>query len=144
MDDAEYLAQYAADRSEVAFAELVRRHVDFVYSTALRELAGNHHLAQDVTQMVFVDLARKAAALSRHPAIFAWLHRSTRYAVFNTRRKEARRSALKEAVANDRAISESPSPSWGDIGPVLDGLVDELPDKDRTAVLLRFFARKPF
>jgi RNA polymerase sigma factor (sigma-70 family) len=144
MDDAEYLAQYAADRSQVAFAEVVRRHVDFVYSAALRQLAGNHHLAQEVTQMVFVDLARKASALSRHPALAAWLHRCTRYAVFNTRRKEARRSALRKALANDPSTSLSLEPSWHEIGPVLDEVVDELPEKDRAAVLLRFFARKPF
>ena len=88
MDDSELLALYAADRSEFAFAELVRRQVDFVYSSALRQLGGNHHLAQDVTQMVFVDLAKKAAALSRHPALTAWLHRRTRYAVLNSRRDE--------------------------------------------------------
>lgn len=144
MDDAELLAQYAADRSEVAFAELVRRQVDFVYSAALRQLGGNHHLAQDVTQMVFVDLAKKASALSRHPALFAWLHRCTRYAVFNTWRKEERRSALNKALANDPSLSPSPESSWREIGPVLDEVVDELPEKDRTAVLLRFFAGKPF
>jgi len=144
MDDAKHLMQYAADRSEVAFAELVRRHVDFVYSTALRQLAGNHHLAQDVTQMVFVDLAKKAAALSRHPALLAWLHRSTRYAVFNTRRKEARRSALEKALVNNPFITPSLEPSWHEIAPILDEVVDELPEKDRVAVLLRFFARKPF
>jgi RNA polymerase sigma factor (sigma-70 family) len=144
MDDSDLLAQYAADRSDAAFAELVRRHLDFVYSAALRQLAGNHHLAQDVTQMVFVDLARKASALSRHPALFAWLHRCTRYAVFNLRRKEARRSALNKALANDAAITSTVEPSWQDIGPVLDAVVDELSEKDRAAVLLRFFARKPF
>ena len=144
MDDAEHLAQYSADRSEAAFAAVVRRHVDFVYSAALRQLGGNHHLAQDVTQMVFVDLAKKASALSRHPALFAWLHRCTRYAVFNTRRKEARRSALNKTLANDPSIIPSLEPSWPEVGPVLDEVVDELPEKDRAAVLLRFFARKPF
>src|SRR4051812_25050757 len=144
MDDAELLAHYAADRSEIAFAELVHRHVDLVYSAALRQLGGNHHLAQDVTQMVFVDLAKKASALSRHPALAAWLHRCTRYAVFNTRRKEARRSALNKAWANDPSIAPTPEPSWHEIGPVLDEVVDELPERDRAAVLLRFFARKPF
>lgn len=144
MDDSDLLAHYVADQSEVAFAELVRRHVDFVYSAALRQLGGNHHLAQDVTQMVFVDLAKKASALSHHPALFAWLHRCTRYAVFNTRRKEARRDALNKALANDPSISPSLEPSWHKIGPVLDEVVDELPEKDRAAVLLRFFGRKPF
>ncbi len=144
MDDAELLARYAADRSEVAFAELVRRQVDFVYSAALRQLGGNHHLAQDVTQMVFVDLAKKASALARHPALTAWLHRCTRYAVFNLRRKEARRRALNEAFASDPSIVPPLEPSWPEVGPVLDDVVDELSEKDRAAILLRFFARKPF
>jgi RNA polymerase sigma factor (sigma-70 family) len=144
MDDLELLAHYAADRSEAAFAELVRRQVDFVYSSALRQLGGNHHLAQEVTQMVFVDLARKASALSRHPALVAWLHRCIRYAVFNARRKEARRTALNHALANDPSLAPPADPSWPEIGPVLDEVVDELPEKDRAAVLLRFFARKSF
>ena len=70
--------------------------------------------------MVFVDLAKKASALSRHPALFAWLHRCTRYAVFNTWRKEERRSALNKALANDPSLSPSPESSWREIGPVLD------------------------
>lgn len=144
MDDAKLLAQYAADRSEIAFAELVRRHVDFVYSAALRQLGGNHHLAQDVTQMVFVDLARKAATLSRHPALMAWLYRCTRYSVFNTRRLEARRRALREALANDPIATSQSEPAWSEIGPILDDAVSQLSEKDRTAVLLRFFAQKPF
>ncbi len=144
MDDSALLTQYAADRSEAAFAELVRRHVDLVYSAALRQLGGNHPLAQDVTQMVFVDLARKASALARHPALSAWLHRCTRYAVFNARRKEARRHALNQALANDPSLNSSPEPTWPDIGTVLDEVVDELPEKDRAALLLRFFARQPF
>ena len=144
MDDSTLLALYAADRSEVAFASLVQRHVDLVYSAALRQLGGNHHLAQDVTQMVFVDLAKKAAALSRHPALSAWLHRCTRYAVCNTRRKEARRSALNTIFAHDPSLLPSSEPAWHEIGPVLDDVVDGLPEKDRAAVLLRFFARKPF
>lgn len=144
MDDSALLAQYAADRSEAAFTELVRRHVDLVYSAALRQLGGNHHLAQDVTQMVFVDLAQKAAALARHPALAAWLHRCTRYAVFNARRKEARRQALHQALASDPSLTPPPEFSWPEIAPVLDEVVDELSEKDRAAILLRFFARQPF
>ena len=79
-DDAELLRRYAEDRSEASFAELVRRHVDLVYSAALRQCRGDHHRAQEVTQMVFADLARKASSISRHPVLPAWLHRSSRLA----------------------------------------------------------------
>jgi DNA-directed RNA polymerase specialized sigma24 family protein len=63
MDDEQLLGAYAGERSESAFGELVARHIDFVYSTALRVVNGDSHLAQDVSQTVFIDLARKAASL---------------------------------------------------------------------------------
>jgi len=63
--DAELLAVFARTRSEDAFAELVRRHVNLVYSTALRRVNGDTHLAQDVSQAVFADLAQRASSLSR-------------------------------------------------------------------------------
>ena len=67
--DAELLRRYAEEKSEAAFAELVRRHLDLVYSTALRQLAGDTHLAQDVAQSVFTDLARKAPSLAGRAAL---------------------------------------------------------------------------
>ena len=63
MDDEQLLGAYARERSESAFGELVARHIDFVYSTALRVVNGDSHLAQDVAQTVFIDLARKAGSL---------------------------------------------------------------------------------
>lgn len=66
IDDAELLRTYAENRSEAALAELVGRHVNLVYSAALRQVNGDAHLAQDVPQLVFADLARKAEALARH------------------------------------------------------------------------------
>src|SRR6266511_3993857 len=62
MNDFELLRCYAEDRSEAAFAELVKRYIDFVYSAAFRQVGGDAHLADDVTQSVFVDLARKAGS----------------------------------------------------------------------------------
>ena len=67
--DTELLRSYAHDRSESAFSELVHRHIDMVYSAALRETRGNASLAEDITQSVFAELARKASKLERHPAL---------------------------------------------------------------------------
>src|SRR5687767_9507186 len=78
--DSELLALYAETASEEAFSELVRRHLDLVYSAALRQVNGDTHLAQDVAQTVFTDLARKAAALSQRPVLTGWLYTSTHFA----------------------------------------------------------------
>jgi DNA-directed RNA polymerase specialized sigma24 family protein len=78
-DDEHLLRQYTEDGSEPAFSELVTRHIDFVYSAALRVVHGDAHLAQDVTQTVFLDLARKAGRLPRGVVLAGWLHRHTCY-----------------------------------------------------------------
>ena len=74
-DDGQLLQQYARERSESAFGELVTRHIDLVYSVALRVAGGDSHLAQDVTQTVFLDLARKAPGLPRDAILAGWLYR---------------------------------------------------------------------
>jgi DNA-directed RNA polymerase specialized sigma24 family protein len=79
MDDEQLLHAYARERSEAAFGELVTRHIDFVYSAALRVVNGDGHLAQDVAQTVFIDLARKAGSLPGGVRLAGWLHRHTCY-----------------------------------------------------------------
>jgi len=103
-DDAALLRLYLEQRSDAAFASLVRRHVDLVYSSALRQTGGQHHLAQEVTQMVFTDLARKAASLADHPVLPAWLHRSSRLATLALRRRESRRKGYEAAAGSDPAF----------------------------------------
>ena len=78
MNDHELLQRYAASRCEAAFTELVKRYVDLVHSAALRQVGGDAHLAQDVTQAVFIDLARKAASLSGSSVLAGWLYTGTR------------------------------------------------------------------
>jgi RNA polymerase sigma factor (sigma-70 family) len=145
-DDAELLRRYAEDRSEAAFAELVGRHVDLVYSSALRQCRSDHHRAQEVTQMVFADLARKASSLVRHPVLPAWLHRSSHLAALDLFRREGRRQRY-ERAAGDEAAAEAPvgeAVVWAAVGPVLDEAIDALDERDRQAILLRYFGNRPY
>jgi RNA polymerase sigma factor (sigma-70 family) len=145
-NDAELLCRYANDRSDEAFAELVRRHVDLVYSSALRQTWGDHHKAQEVTQMVFIHLARKAAALVRHPVLPAWLHRSSHLAALELRRKESRRQKYEKAAgfAPASLVQSEAIVAWEEVRPVLDEALNSLGEHDRQAILLRYFANRPF
>src|SRR5688572_21744454 len=139
--DAELLLAYAHERSEAAFAELVRTHVDLVYSAALRRVGGDSHAAAEVTQEVFVAMARHAARLASHPVLNAWLHASTRNAAANLQRRDRRRERLNLEI---QAMEATQSPAiaiaaWQAIREVLDDALDGLKDKDRQAIILRFF-----
>src|SRR5689334_5998760 len=90
-DDAELLRRFAEEQSETAFAELVNRHIGLVYAVAVRRLGADRHLAEDVVQSVFVDLARKARGLSRNVVLTGWLFTSTRFAASRAARTERRR-----------------------------------------------------
>ncbi|MEO6569866.1 MAG: TonB family protein [Opitutaceae bacterium] len=145
-DDATLLRQYAEQRSDQAFAELVRRHVNLVYSAALRQVGGDAHLAQDVAQSVFTDLARKAAAVARCPVLAGWLHTSTHYAAAKAVRSEQRRHrreqqahAMQELLNNSAHDAE-----WSRLRPVLDVAIKQLSPEDRDAILLRFFEGSGF
>ncbi len=143
-DDAQLLIRFARKGDEAAFGELVRRHLNLVYSVALRLLGGDAHLAQDVTQTVFTDLARKAKSLPHDTVLSGWLHAATRFAAANAVRTERRRQAREqEAMIMHDPASES-TPDWDQLRPVLDSAIGELSTSDRDAVLLRFFERKDF
>ena len=144
-DDTELLRRFAHEKSEDAFVELVRRHIDFVYAAALRQARGNAPLAQDVAQMVFTDLARKADTLARHEVVVGWLHTATRFAVAKAIRSESRRTLRDhEAYAMNELLHESDAPvDWERLHPVLDDVLGELKERERAAILLRFFEKKP-
>ncbi len=142
LTDHQLLAEYAAQRSEAAFAELVRRHVDLVHSAALR-LVRDAHAAQDVTQSVFTDLARKArsvsTSLSPEASLVGWLYRGTRFAARDLYRNETRRTQReRQAMEQLHPTPETP-PDWDQLRPILDDAMSELDDADRDAVLLRYF-----
>lgn len=143
--DGELLQEYASTRGDDTFAQLVNRHAPWVYSSALRQV-GSPAAAQDITQAVFIILARKAATLRRETVLSGWLFRAVRYAAVDALRSEARRlKREQEAVAiqldNSRDASEA---DWEHIAPLLDEALAGLGAKDRHAVLLRFFERKSF
>lgn len=140
-DDAELLRRYCQSADQAAFTELVGRHVGMVYAAALRQTRGNPHRAQEVAHMVFIALARKAATLARHPALPAWLHRSTRLAAAELGRKEARRAVHERAAPPPDMQPES---DWGEVRPLLDAAIEELGERDRTAVILRFFSGQSY
>src|SRR5688572_15478643 len=146
-DDATLLADFARDRSEAAFAELVRRHVNFVYAAALRQVNGDTHLAQDVAQTVFIDLARKAGALSGHRVLAGWLFTSTRYAAAKCIRTEQRRRAREQeayTMQETDNTGENAALDWTRVRPALDAALADLGEADRTAILLRYLQDQSF
>jgi len=136
--DAELLRLYAESRSEEAFSELVRRHLPLIFNTALRRTGGDTHRAEEIAQTVFTHLAQKAAQLSRHPALTGWLHTSTRYAAAELVRKEQRRQT-RELEAQSMPNDSTSPVDWEHLRPVIDEALDQLDERDRAAVLLRFF-----
>ncbi|HXT38398.1 MAG TPA: sigma-70 family RNA polymerase sigma factor [Candidatus Angelobacter sp.] len=142
--DAELLRSYARDRSETAFTELVQQHIDLVYSAALREAHGDAATAEDITQAVFVELARKASNLVRHPALAGWLYTCVRQMTANMRRAEDRRLRREQEAHTMKQLlsSDASDSAWRQIQPVLDDAMHELSDSDRTAVVLRFFEER--
>jgi RNA polymerase sigma factor (sigma-70 family) len=146
MNDSELLRRFAEEHSEKAFAELVGRRVGLVYSAALRQLTGDAHRAEDVTQTVFIDLARRARSLCRHPALIGWLYTSTHHAAAKMIRTEQRRTRREQEAHAMHNISAAPAPAtdWERVRPVLDEAMHELSERDRQTVLLRFFAGQSF
>jgi RNA polymerase sigma factor (sigma-70 family) len=141
MNDSELLRRYAETGCETAFTDLVKRYVDLVYSAALRQVAGDTHLAQDVTQTVFIDLARKGASICERTVLSGWLYTSTRYAAAKTIRAEQRRQARDQEAYTMQKISGQipPEPQWEQLRPLLDEAMHELNQSERDAVLLRYF-----
>ena len=138
------LAQYAANGSESAFRELVTRYVSLVHSTALRLVSGDTQLAEDVTQMVFISLAKKGRALPEGVLLGGWLHRHTYHVASRAARGERRRQAREREAVEMSMLQDDSEASLGQVTPVLDEAITELGREDRAAILLRFFERRDF
>lgn len=138
MDDAKLLQEYVECHSETAFAELVARHINLVYSTALR-MVQDTALAKDVAQLVFIQLARKAPLIRSGQALPGWLYRVTRCQAANAVRDDhTRRQRETEAMNMTQTDAES-SMAWESIAPHLEEAMNTLSSVDQNAVVLRFF-----
>jgi RNA polymerase sigma factor (sigma-70 family) len=142
MGSQKLLTEYATQGSEKAFQELVACYVDLVYSTALRLVDGDAHLAKDVVQTVFVDLARMARQLSPGSLLGGWLHRHTCYVARTLMRGERRRRERERLAMEMDALNYSPDTVLKEVAPVLDEAIQELGADDRDALLLRFYERQ--
>jgi len=143
-DDLTLLREYARRNSEEAFAALVSRHVNLVYSVALRQVR-NPQLAEEITQVVFIILARKADSLGDKTILPGWLCRAARYASANAltiqrRRQHREQEAHMQSILNEPMHDET----WQQIAPLLDGAMEKLGQKDHDAVVLRFFEGRNF
>jgi RNA polymerase sigma factor (sigma-70 family) len=148
-DDIALLREYARNHSEAAFAALVARHVNLVYSVALRSVR-DRHLAGEITQAVFIILARKADKLPQHAVLAGWLCRTARYASANAltvqrRRQRREQEAYMQSQLEDLSCQiEATAEIWNQIAPLLDGALEQLGRKDHDALVLRFFESKNF
>jgi RNA polymerase sigma factor (sigma-70 family) len=140
--DQQLLRDYSERRAEAAFGELVRRHVDLVYSAALR-MVRDAHLAQDVTQGAFLALAQNASQLADRPVLSGWLHRTAQNLAVKVVRSEVRRRAREQEAATLNALlADASDATWDQIATHLDAALGELSEPDRDAVMLRFFEGK--
>jgi RNA polymerase sigma factor (sigma-70 family) len=138
MNEHELLAQFSRTRSPELFQQIVQRYVDFIFATARRQLR-DEHLAQDVTQAVFLLLAKKAGSLPTNRPVLAWLHKATCYASANAARSVATRRRHEQNAAEikmDRANEPD------ELSSLLDEGIARLRKSDRNAIFLKFFEKK--
>jgi RNA polymerase sigma factor (sigma-70 family) len=138
MDDAQLLSAYVQTRSPIVLEQLIQRHIDFVYASALRQVKDPAQ-AEDVTQAVFIILTRKSASI-RPASLTGWLFNTTRHCAANARRAELRRRHHERQAAKPEVhmqIDDSASPS-------LDHALSRLRHGDRQVVLLRYLQQREF
>jgi RNA polymerase sigma factor (sigma-70 family) len=137
MEDAQLLREFAANRSETAFRTLTDRYVNLVHSAALRRV-GNAQLAEDISQAVFILLARKAGSLSAGTILAGWLYRTTNFVADRALRSNRRRERREmEAVQMQENVSSDSS--WQQLAPLLDEALAKLKEAERNAIILRYF-----
>src|SRR5436190_4564901 len=141
LDDNVLLKEYVEHGSEEAFATLVARHVNKVYSIALRHTR-NAHQAEEITQAVFVLLARKSRQLGQRVILSGWLCRTARLSAVTFVRSEIRRTRREQEAQVQNLLNDSEAEVWPQIAPLLDTAMAGLSEADHDAVALRFFDGK--
>jgi RNA polymerase sigma factor (sigma-70 family) len=141
MTDFELLHEYASRSSDAAFGQLVERYSGLVYSAALRQM--RHPLeAEEVAQVVFIILARKAASLGENVILPGWLLRTARFVALNAIRRETHRKRSEEQAVN--LYDSETDRAWSQVAPLLDEALSSLNDTDRNAIALRFLEQRSF
>jgi RNA polymerase sigma factor (sigma-70 family) len=159
-DDIALLKAYVEGHSEPAFTALVERHVNLVYSAALRGV-GNPQAAEEIAQAVFMILARKAKSLAggwpqrlvaavrfrgdggvAATSLSGWLYQTARLTAANYLRGEIRRQKREQEAQMQTILNEPEPEAWPQIAPLLDDAMGRLGEKDRNAIVLRFFENK--
>lgn len=142
-DDMTLVREYAAGQSEQAFEALVSRHINLVYSVALRQVR-DPHLAEEVTQAVFIILARKAATLSRTTILSGWLCRTARHVAANMLTTQRRRHQREQEAYMQALGDDTEAQAWTQIAPLLDAGLAQLGENDHNAIVLRFLEGRTF
>jgi uncharacterized protein (TIGR03435 family) len=141
LNDHQLLAEYACRGSEEAFAALVNRYVNLVYSTGLR-CTGNAQHAEEIVQAVFIILARKAGKLSCRVSVPGWLYQTARLTAANLNKKEHRRVRREQDAYMQSTLNEARPAAWEKIAPLLDEAMGRLGATDRQVVMLRYFENR--
>ena len=142
-DDMKLVQEYAVRQSDGAFQTIVSRNVNLVYSAALRQVQ-DPHLAEEITQVVFIILARKAGRLGPGTILPSWLYRTARYAAADALKSRRRREQREHEAYMLSTLNEAPEETWRQIAPLLDGAMEKLGEKDHAALVLRFFENRNF
>jgi RNA polymerase sigma factor (sigma-70 family) len=145
MKDLELLRQFSESGSESAFTELLKLHLPLVYGVAIRQTRGDGSLAEEIAQQTFCTLARKAGDISRETILGAWLCRTTFYIAQKAMRGEQRRRVREQrAVHMQSSVTNTGNENiWDELSPHIDEVINLLPEKERNAIVLRFFDQKP-